>query len=116
MDMESIKIKIIIQNKNSLLANANISLNTFDFDFVTIKGFQIWKSTHFNERLSEAINITPPTKQAYGHYYQQVFFENKEKWYELELMIYEAFNNALNKGSLKSEDVNVDDIPDDLGQ
>ena len=113
--MRDVKITIIVKNKGNLLANANISLNTFEFDFVTIKGLQIWKSSRFNERLSEMINIKPPSIPKYGRYIDLVFFENEQKWYELELMIYEAFNSECNKRSSKSEDVNVDEIPDDLG-
>ena len=68
MEMQDVKIKVYIKDKDNLIANANVSLNTVLFGFVTIKGFQLWKSTHFNERLSESINITPPTKQGYGRY------------------------------------------------
>ena len=118
MQYGDVKIKVFIKDKNNLIANANVSLNTLDFGFVTIKGFQIWRSNVFNQRLNEQINITPPTKQTFGRYTQQVFFEDKDKWYELEAKIYDVFNNDRNKKLSKQsvEDINIDDIPEDLGQ
>lgn len=107
-----VKIKVLIKNKGKLLANANIAIETVTFGFITIKGFQIWSSTRFNERLQEAINITPPTKQAYGHFIQQVFFEDKDKWFGLEEKIYGVFVNtrgAANSG--KEEIVEHMDLP-----
>src|SRR3989344_8502223 len=116
MEMRDVKIKVFIKDKGNLIANANVSINTVLFSFVTIKGFQIWKSDRFNERLQEQVNITPPTKQTYGRYTPQVFFEDKNKWFELEQMVYDAFNTERQKGNSKSasEEVNVDDIPDNL--
>lgn len=109
-----IKIKIILRDsKSNLLANANISINTIQFGFVTIKGFQIWKSHNLNERLQESINITPPTRQVYGHYRFQVFFEDKTKWPIMEEMIYNAFLQIRNK-RVETEDVDIDELPDDL--
>lgn len=118
MEMRDVNIKVFIKDKGNLIANSNVSINTVLFAFVTIKGFQIWRSDCFNERLQEKINITPPTRPAYGRYIPQVFFEDKNKWFELEQMIYNAFNTERLKKSLKqkTEDVNIDDIPDDLGQ
>ena len=50
--------------------------------------------------------------------YAQVFFEQPDKWFELEQMIYDSFNAERQKKSSKHaiEEVNIDDIPDDLGQ
>lgn len=109
------RITIILkENKGNLLANAHISINTAEFGFVTIKGFQIWRSKNFNERLQEAINIQPPTKSSYGRPYKFVFFEDKKLWCELELIIYEEYIKARSKNEVRSEEVNLDDIPETL--
>lgn len=106
-----VKIKVIIKNKGKLLANANICIETVKFGFVTIKGFQIWNSINLNERLQEGINITPPTKQAYGRFYQQLFFEDKNKWFKLEENIYSAYLKIRNVAVLKKEDISPDEVP-----
>lgn len=110
--MEDVKITIRLKNIKTLLANANVSLNTTLFGFVTIKGFQIWKSTNFNSRIQQAINITPPSKPSFGHYVQLVFFEDIKLWYELESQIHSAYIKELNKSkSLETEEVDVDQLP-----
>src|SRR3989344_8904358 len=92
MENEDVKITIILKKGSpKLLANATISIETVYFGFITIKGFQIWNSRIFNERLQEAINIVPPTIMPYGHPYTFVFFEKEQKWFDLETRIYEAF-------------------------
>lgn len=112
---EDVKIKVILKDKGKLLANANVAIETVKFGFVTIKGFQIWKSPRFNERLQEAINITPPTKPAYGHFITQLFFEDMNKWFELEEKIYGVYlstrNDVSNVASLGKEDINPNEIP-----
>lgn len=105
--MDDIKIKIIIKDKPNLLANANISLNTIAFGFVTIKNFAIWKSKHFNDRLQEAINITPPATRGFK-YTPIVFFETPDKWFDLELQIYQAF--VASRTSSKYEDIDLDAV------
>jgi len=40
-----------------------------------------------NDRLQEPINITPPSKNSFGKYQIQIFFETTEKWYEIEMLI-----------------------------
>lgn len=117
---ENVKINITLQNKGNLLAKAVISLNTIEFGFVTIKGFQIWKSKVFNERLQEAIYIQPTIKLAYGHAYPQVFFENNQKWLDLEMKIYETFieerSNSQSKMNTNrmEENVDIEKLEDDL--
>ncbi|MDP2672152.1 MAG: hypothetical protein Q8O68_01430 [Candidatus Daviesbacteria bacterium] len=109
MDMDNdIKITIQLKDKANLLANAIVSLNTIAFGFVTIKNFAIWKSNHFNERLQEAINITPPSKPAYGKHYPIIFFENKDKWFELEQQIYDAFSAS--RAGLNTEEIDLDEV------
>lgn len=102
-----IKIKIIIKDKPNLLANANISFDTVAFGSITIKNFAIWKSKHFNERLQEAINITPPSTRGFK-YTAIVFFENRDRWYELEQQIYDAFN--VSRQNPQDEDIDPDDV------
>jgi len=91
MENENLKITIILKNNPKLFANANVAINTVDFGFITIKGFQIWKSSIFNERLQEHINITPPNRQFMGHTISLVFIENRTLWFDLEEKIYSAF-------------------------
>lgn len=117
MDMENqdIKITIILKQKPpTLLANANVSIRTVLYGFVTIKGFQIWKSRNFNERLQEAINITPPMRPAFGRFIPLVFFEAPDKWYELELEIYNAFSSKRNNSQNHTEEVSIDEIPNNF--
>lgn len=108
--MDNPKIKVYIKNKGNLIANANVTLETVEFGQITIKGFQIWRSRNYNQRLSEAINITPPTRQGYG-FPTLVFFESKNKWYELELIIYETFNLKRNeRANEELTDKDMDEI------
>ncbi len=90
--MENIKITVYPKNTSpNLLANANISVETARYGFITIKGFCIWKSDHLNERLQECMNITPPSRAAYGRRIQIAFFEDPKKWEEVEMLIYSEF-------------------------
>ena len=109
MNANDIKIKIQMKNKNTLLANATVSINTF-CGFITIKGFQIWKSRNINERLGADVNITPPTKPAFGRYIHIVFFEDKNMWYDLEQEIHASFIKAQSEIQA-NEEVNIDEIP-----
>lgn len=112
---EDVKINIIFKkDKGNLLANATVSINSVEFGYVTMKGFQIWRSRIFNERLQENINILPPTITPYGRPYTLIFFENPKKWQVLEEKIYSAFNQTRNKTKALSEDVDVDEIDNGL--
>lgn len=101
-------IKITIKNKGNVLANAHIMLDTIDFGLVTIKNFTVWKSPQFNDRLQEAINITPPQNKHGFKYVPIVFFETKDRWYELEQQIYDAFNAKRNRSN--NEDIDLDEV------
>lgn len=103
---EDVKIKIVIKNKGNLLANATIHVSTYDYGFITIKSFQIWESHIFNNRLKDNVNIQPPGKVAYGHYYPHVFFEDTQRWYELEQEIYMAYLEKKNE----SEEIDIDKV------
>src|SRR3989338_3273357 len=106
---ENVKIKITFPKKiTKLLANATVSLNTVEYGFITIKGFQIWPSPNMNTRLQEQINITPPSRQIYGKYMTFVYIENPESWQRLEERIYDAYHLAKTKndpGTKMSEDI-----------
>lgn len=105
-------IKITLKEKNNLLANATVVISTYDFGFITIKNFQIWKSKVYNERLQENINIQPPGISRYGHYFPSIFIENNQKWYEMEREIYHAYLDEKNKTNKKAtEEINIDEIP-----
>lgn len=104
-----IDISIILPSKASnLLANVAITLDTYSCGKITIKGFQIWKSKNYNDRLQERINVAPPTKRYFSRYIPQVFIEDKPKWYELEERIYEAYKVKM--GSKREEVVNPEEI------
>ncbi|OGK09582.1 hypothetical protein A2767_03150 [Candidatus Roizmanbacteria bacterium RIFCSPHIGHO2_01_FULL_35_10] len=110
---ENIKIKIFLPKKVSkLLASASVSINS-EYGFITIKGFQIWPSSHFNQRLQTSVNITPPSKQLYGRYTPFIFFEDVKSWYKLEELIFSAYQKFKDKKEkiIISEDVNPEDIP-----
>ena len=100
-----INIKIILKDKPNLLANANVSINTIELGFVTIKNFVIWRSTYFNERLQEAINIEPPKTQGFRRT-PIVFFETRDKWFDLERQIYDAFNVS----RAGKEEIDIDEV------
>lgn len=113
-DINKIKIKIDLkENKGNLLANAHVCIDT-EFGIVTIKYLQIWKSNFRNPRLQEYINIEPPSIKVYGSKIFFVFFENKDKWYELEEKIYDQFFSATHKTSSINEDIDVNEIPENL--
>lgn len=115
MDYEDEDLKIkIIPNKwgTKPIANASVSIRTERFGFITVKGFQIWPSPRFNERLQEAINITPPTKLSYGRYIHQLFFEDPAKWQEIERLIYGCYLSYKSQNSAREiETVDLDEIP-----
>lgn len=113
-DTENLKIKILPKNQSKLIANVNIAINTVEFGFITIKGFQIWKSNLMNERLQEKINIAPPSLRMYGRYISFVHVEDKKMWLELEHLIYSAYLRFSSVNKVKSkedEKVNPDNIP-----
>lgn len=108
---ENYKISIFLkENKGNLLANATVSVDTLQFGYITIKGFQIWISRIFNERLQDKINIQPPTKLAYGRAHQQVFIEDKQKWFLLELEIYNLFLKSKEPNIHEEEEIDIDEI------
>ena len=107
-----IKINIKIQNQVNLLANATISLLTDGYGWITIKGFQIWKSNILNARLGENINIKPTSQRNnFGKYITIVFIEGPEFWEKMETEIYQAYLDKL-KNELPVEDIVIpDDFP-----
>ncbi|HWA52328.1 MAG TPA: hypothetical protein VG895_04730 [Patescibacteria group bacterium] len=110
---EDVKITILWKDKGNLIANANISIETVSFGFITIKGFQIWKSEVQNSRLQESINITPPSKPMYGHYFKIVFLENEKSWFELERRLYGKFLEKRIKIQ-ENEKIDLDEVDADF--
>ena len=111
---DNLKVKIFFPKKKSkLLANATVSINTIEYGFLTIKGFQIWPSSVMNGRLQEYINITPPSVQLFGKYCPFVFIEKVKDWENLEHYIYSAYLKASSERSEPSceEKINLQDIP-----
>lgn len=110
--MENVKIHIDLKNKENLLANATISLDTVEFGQITIKNFQIWKSKNFNSRLQANINIAPPSIRAgFRKYLALVFFEKENLWFEIERFIYSKYIETRIKNDGLKEDINPEDIP-----
>ncbi len=109
MKDENVKIKIVIKNKGNLLANATIRISTYDYGFVAIKSFQIWRSQIFNSRLKDNINIQPPGKKIFSGYYSFVFLEDIQGWYELEQTIYLAYLDKKNETeeAITLKDINI---------
>lgn len=102
---EDVRIAGSLKNGSSLLAIASVSIQTVEFGWVTIKGFRIWKSNVFNQRLQEMINITPPAHSNYGKWTPTVFFEEPKKWVQLEDWIYSWFNSERGGKNTNSERV-----------
>lgn len=98
---EHVKISIFLKDKDNLLANATVSLETTAYGFVTIKDFQIWKSKNMNQQLQEYINIQPPSRNVWGKYILRAFFEDIESWNKLKERIYSAYNLARIKNQNK---------------
>ena len=108
---DKIKINIKIQNRGKLLANANITLLTEGFGWITIKGFQIWESDILNNRLNEKINIKPTSQRtAFGKYLAIVFIEDQISWGKMEKEIYEAYKNK----QLSEEPIEDIVIPEEM--
>ncbi len=110
---ENVKIKIYLKDKGNLLANVNVTIDTVEYGYLTVKGFQIWRSQKFNSRLQENINITPPRRKIYGAYIDLAFFDDVNKWYKLEARIYDAYHIAQTKKENKkveNEDIDPNDI------
>lgn len=99
----------IPEKKSKLLANVAVTLTTLGFGKLTTKWYQIWESRLMNERLLCQVNITPPTARIYSSYHPQVYFEDVRKWYELEMLIYKAYQNKINPRRV--EKIDPDEIP-----
>lgn len=107
---DDLRIKVLQKDNGNLIANVNISIKTETYGFITIKGFQIWKSPLLNTRIQEKINISPPSKPFYGHYVQQVFIENQDKWFALESRIYDAYLKVIKFKTSKNEDIDPNEL------
>ncbi len=112
-----IKIFIFLKDnpKSRLIANATVCIDTLAFGNITIKYFQIWKSTLMNEKLQEAINIKPYAIKVFNAKYLPVLFFNDPKaWERIELRIYDAYclaKSNKNRSISISEDIDPDDVP-----
>lgn len=88
---ENIKIHIKIKNLGPLLANADISILSEGFGWVSIKDFIIWDSNIVNSRLNANINIQPLSANVHGKFIKKVFIENSASWEKMEKEIYGAY-------------------------
>lgn len=111
---EDTKISVYLKPKGNIMAQANVSLKIASQNFITIKGFVIWKSTWIDPRFQEQVNITPPRRYIKGTWLDLVFFENIVDWSQMEEKIYSAYFKAKSeedKKLIKNEDVDPDGIP-----
>ena len=111
---EDVKISIFLNAKDNIIARGNIALKINTSDFITIKGFIIWKSKWIHPKFQEQINITPPRLYRYGKWTDIIFFENKNYWSTLEDKIYSAYLKTKSEKDDKlkvNENVNPNEIP-----
>lgn len=109
--MENTKILVKLKDHPNILATASISIESVYFGYVSIKGFCIWKSDNLNVRLQEFINITPPTRPAFGRRIMVTYFEDPKRWEEVEMLIYSEYSRV--RGKTEADKV-ADDINNNL--
>ena len=112
----NIDIKIYLTNKDKPLAKATVSLETIHFGPLTIKGFMIWRSDIFNERLGDNINITPPSVKSRFKYIKQIFFEDAVHWEIVEQRIYEAYRCEGGRPTPSEEIIDLDKLAKEVNQ
>jgi len=95
---ENIKIHIKIKNMGTLLANADVSILSKGFGWITIKDFIIWESNILNTRLNANINIQPLAANVHGKFILKVFIDNLADWEKMEKEIYDAYLKKLLEG------------------
>ena len=87
----NIYINVKLRTINNLLANIDIGIETERFGYVIIKGFSLWKSEIFNSRLNAHVYIAPAQIKRKGMTFKFYHFEDEDKWFKLEELIYEAY-------------------------
>lgn len=106
--IDDIKITIKkVKNSSNTLARATVAIS----DQVEIHGFTISKSKEIHNKFQEKIWIQPP-RTGRPYWVNIVFISDRELWEQVEESIYNKFHML----NLQVEnEVNLDDIPDDLG-
>lgn len=104
-----IMVKVLKDNLR-LYANANVSIKTEELGWIETKHWKLWKSDIFNDRIQAKMNIEPPKLQFKGRgFHNTIFIPDRDKWCELEMLIYSAYNEAISKQAGK-EDIDPDSI------
>ena len=90
INLEEIEIKIKLSEKPNLRATAVIS-----FGDITVKGFRISVSEHENENMQgEKIYLQPPSYRAGRGYQKLVFINDKDKWIEIEKLVFKEYQKV----------------------
>lgn len=131
--IDDITIKIRIFNRPKLIAQAEVIF----FNILETKGWKIMHSDRMHQRFQEEIWIQPPGypngikngKQTYG---LTVWVNDKKLYDQIEEKIYDTFymlrnkeegekslaevtdQNQITEDYKKSEEIDIDEIPDDL--
>ena len=94
MNIEDIYVAIKpIKNNKQYYAQATLFIgNTLE-----IKGFRIGKSPNFNKNLNDFIWVQPPSSRTPRGWYKIVYITDEKLWSEIELKIYDEFENYRNK-------------------
>ncbi len=90
INIEEIKVKIKLSDKTNLEATA-----VLDFGDITVKGFRLSTSEHENPNMSNAkLYLQPPSYRAGRTYQKLVFVNDKEKWEEIERLVFKEYKKA----------------------
>lgn len=113
IDISDIEIQIkLIKKQSNVLAQATLIL----LDTIEIHGFTISKSQVMHKRFQENIWIQPP-KNRYGMFWKTIAYcRDEQLWQQIEEKIYDEYCQIRSKHPSNNEEINLDDIPDDLGK
>lgn len=84
---------------------------SLDFGSFVVKGFRVMESQYENVN-GDKLWLTPPSYQDSGGRYHPIFFmPDKERWKEIELMIWNEYAKQQTEHFKKRLDLSDDDIP-----
>jgi hypothetical protein len=111
---EDIKIIVKINNKNKLLATADVIF----YDFLETKGWRISSTELIDKVLQEKLWIQRPSYFLYGKYYANLFINDEESYNYIKLAIYDEYKKKAqglppqpSPENETSEEVDINDIP-----
>lgn len=113
IDISDIEIQIKLPKKHgNVLAQATLVL----FEVIEIHGFTVSKSQVLHKKFQEQIWVQPP-KIRYGVFWKTISYCRDENlWQQIEEKIYDKYCLLRSKYPEKNEDIDINDIPDDLGK